>query len=93
MPVAHLVKDRESNLIERASRTDGVHREYEFVFPLKNEDPGDAYWEQGKAYMLAFLVGPEETFHGITADTWMSDQILLRIGNTSEQSIYLSVRR
>lgn len=42
--------------------------------------------------MLAFLVGPEETFKGINSDTWMSDQILLRIGSASEQAIYLSVR-
>jgi len=99
MPVAYLVKDQKSNLIEHASKsfadaqkdiTQGGYREYEFVFPLKNEDPGDTYWEQGKAYMLTFLVGPGETPHGVTPDTWMSDQILLRIGNASEQTIYPS---
>lgn len=43
MPTAYLVKDQESNLMEQASQTQETYREYEFVFPLKNEDPGDTY--------------------------------------------------
>lgn len=62
--------------------------EYEFAFPLKNDDPGDALWETGKAYQIAILVGPSEEFKGITEDTWMSDQIHIRIGSPSKESIY-----
>lgn len=62
--------------------------EYEFAFPYKNEDLGDSFWQAGRAYQIAILVGPREEFSGITEDTWMSDQIYVRLGSRSGESIY-----
>jgi len=66
----------------------GKAMEYEFAFPLKNDDLGDALWEMGKAYQIAILVGPSAEFNGITEDTWMSDQIHIRLGSPAQESIY-----
>jgi hypothetical protein len=38
--------------------------------------------------MLAFLIGPGSEFKGITEEVWMSDQVLVRLGGPSEDSIY-----
>lgn len=62
--------------------------EYEFAFPHNNESPGDSLWESGKAYQIAFLVGATEKFAGVNEDTWMSDQIHIRLGGPSTDSIY-----
>ena len=62
--------------------------EYEFAFPYKNEDLGDSFWQSGRAYQIAILVGPTEKFDGVTEDTWMSDQIYIRLGSRSQESIY-----
>jgi hypothetical protein len=42
----------------------------------------------GKAYQIAILVGASVEFKGITEDTWMSDQVHIRLGSPSEKSIY-----
>lgn len=62
--------------------------EYEFAFPYQNEDQGDSLWQVGKAYQVAILVGPAEEFKGVTEDAWMSDQVHIRLGSPSEESIY-----
>ena len=62
--------------------------EYEFAFPYQNEDLGDSYWQMGRAYQIAILAGPSEEFKGVTEDTWMSDQIYIRLGSSSQESIY-----
>jgi len=66
----------------------GKAMEYEFAFPYRNEDLGDSFWQLGRAYQIAILVGPTEEFNGVTEDTWMSDQIYLRLGSRSQESIY-----
>ena len=66
----------------------GKVTEYEFAFPLKNDDLGDALWEMGRAYQIAILVGPSEEFKAVTEDTWMSDQVHIRVGSPSKDSIY-----
>lgn len=83
-----LVQDQKSNLLGAGSRTAGSSREYEFAFPLANEDQGDTAWEEGRAHLIAFLIGQGETFSQITPQTWMSDQVLIRIGRESRRSIY-----
>lgn len=62
--------------------------EYEFAFPYRNEDLGDSFWQFGRAYQIAILVGPTEEFNGVTEATWMSDQIYIRLGSRSQESIY-----
>jgi hypothetical protein len=62
--------------------------EYEFAFPYRNEDLGDSFWQSGRAYQIAILVGPTEEFNSVTEDTWMSDQIYIRLGSRSQESIY-----
>ncbi len=62
--------------------------EYEFAFPYQNEELGDSFWQVGKAYQVAILVGPSEEFKGVTEDTWMSDQVHIRLGSSSKESIY-----
>jgi hypothetical protein len=83
-----LVRDQNSNLKEVASRKIGKGMEYEFAFPYRNEDLGDSFWQLGRAYQIAILVGPTEKLNGVTEDTWMSDQIYIRLGSPSEDSIY-----
>ena len=83
-----LVRDKESNLKELAFRQVGKGMEYEFAFPYRNEDLGDSFWQMGKAYQIAILVGPTEEFNGVTEDTWLSDQIYIRLGSRSQDSIY-----
>jgi|SRR3990172_9019155 len=83
-----LVRDQNSNLKEVASREIEKGLEYEFAFPYRNEDLGDSLWQFGRAYQIAILVGPTEEFNGVTEDTWMSDQIYIRLGSSSEESIY-----
>ena len=83
-----LVQDANNNLIAAAYRDIPGGREYEFAFPLHNTDEGDTAWERGRAYQIALLVGDGPTFHGVTPATWMSDQILIRIGDPSRTSIY-----
>lgn len=83
-----LVQDQKSNLLGSGHRTVGASREFEFSFPLTNEDLGDTAWEEGRAYIIAFLIGRGETFSQITPQTWMSDQVLIRIGRESRRSIY-----
>ncbi|MBI4527052.1 MAG: hypothetical protein HY695_24920 [Deltaproteobacteria bacterium] len=62
--------------------------EYEFAFPYKNEDLGDSFWQLGRAYQIAILVGPSGEFNGVTEDAWMSDQTHIRLGFPSRESIY-----
>ena len=62
--------------------------EYEFAFPYRNKDLGDSFWQLGRAYQIAILVGPTEKFNGVTEDTWMSDQVYIRLGSRSQESIY-----
>lgn len=88
MVAASLVRDKESNLKEAKFRKAGKLMEYEFAFPYQNEDPGDSSWQPGKAYQIAVLVGPSEEFKGMTQDTWMSDQVSVRLGSPSQESIY-----
>lgn len=88
MVSATLVRDKESNLKEVGFRKVGKSMEYEFAFPHQNEDLGDSYWQLGRAYQIAILVGPSEEFKGITEDTWMSDQVYIRLGSPSQESIY-----
>ncbi len=93
MASGFLVKDQKSNLLGAGSRTVGSTKEYEFAFPLTNEDLGDTAWEEGQAYLIAFLIDEGETFSQITPQTWMSDQVLIRIGSESKRSIYLAQER
>lgn len=62
--------------------------EYEFAFPYRNEDLGDSFWQLGRPYQIAILVGSTEKFDAVTEDTWMSDQFYVRLGSSSEESIY-----
>ena len=62
--------------------------EYEFAFPYQNEELGDSVWQVGKAYQIAILVGPSEELQGVTDDSWMSDQVHIRLGSPSKESIY-----
>jgi hypothetical protein len=88
MSSATLVRDKASNLKEARLRKAGKFMEYEFAFPYQNEDPGDSLWQLRKAYQISLLVGPSVEFKGITEDTWISDQIHIRLGSPSEKSIY-----
>lgn len=88
MSSASLVGDKKSNIKAVGFRRVGNATEYEFAFPLKNDDLGDTLWEIGKAYQIALLVGSSEEFKGVTEDTWMSDQIHIRLGSPSQESIY-----
>ena len=88
MAAASLVRDKDSNLKDVGFRNVGKSMEYEFAFPYWNEDLGDSFWQSGRAYQIAVLVGPTEEFNGVTQDTWMSDQIYIRLGSRSQESIY-----
>lgn len=87
MAFGDLVQDPQPNLIATAHRTVGNAREYEFAFPLMNESLGNTAWERDQSYQVAVLVGPTQAFQGVTEETWMSDQILIRIGSASTASI------
>ena len=89
MASGSLVRDQLSNLMQGAHRTDGKVQEYEFSMPLENADEGDILWEQDRTYMISVLVGPGNEYKGISEDVWMSDQILIRIGNRSSLSMYI----
>lgn len=88
MAAVSLVRDKESNLKETGLRNIGKYMEYEFAFPYQNEDAGDSFWQVGKAYQIAILVGQSEEFNGLTEDVWMSDQVYIRVGSPSQESIY-----
>ena len=88
MASATLVRDKDSNLKAVGFRKVGQSMEYEFAFPYKNEDAGDSLWQMGKAYQIAMLVGPTEEFNGVTEDTWLSNQVYIRMGFPSKESIY-----
>jgi len=88
MAAGILVQDAQSNLLASAHRTIGQHREYELTFPLRNDDVGDTLWERDRTYMLAVLVGPQSTYSSIDDAVWMSDQVLIRLGSPSTESIY-----
>lgn len=88
MSSASLVRDKESNLKEAGFRKVGKSVEYEFAFPYQNKELGDSFWQAGKAYQVAILVGSNEEFKGVTEDTWMSDQVHIRLGSSSKESIY-----
>lgn len=88
MAAASLVRDKESNLKEVGFRKVGNSMEYEFAFPYRNEGLGDSFWQLGRVYQIAILVGPTEKFDGVTEDTWISDQIYIRLGSRSQESIY-----
>jgi hypothetical protein len=83
-----LVRDKESNVKQAALRRVGNGMEYEFAFPYRNEDLGDSLWQLGRAYQIVVLVGPTEEFKGLTEDTWMSDQVYIRLESPSKESIY-----
>lgn len=87
MVAASLVRDKDSNL-KAAFRKLGKGMEYEFAFPYRNDDLDDSVWQIGRAYQLAILVGSGEDFKGIDENTWMSDQIYIRLGSRSQESIY-----
>jgi hypothetical protein len=84
-----LVPDPEPNLLAQAHRTAGRVREYEFVMPLMNSSDGNTAWQRGRAYQIAVLIGAGKEYRGITEKSWMSDQIVVRIGGPSTTSIYL----
>jgi hypothetical protein len=88
MAAASLVRDKASNLKEAQVRKAGKGMEYEFAFPYRNDDLGDSLWQIGRAYQLAILVGSGEEFQRIDENTWMSDQISIRLGSRSRDSIY-----
>ncbi|MGH8543586.1 MAG: hypothetical protein ACREX3_08135 [Gammaproteobacteria bacterium] len=88
MAAASLVRDKDSDVKEAAFRKVGNGMEYEFAFPYRNDDLGDSLWQIGRAYQLAILVGPGEEFQAINENTWMSDQIYIRLGSRSQESIY-----
>ena len=88
MASATLVRDKDSNLKAVGFRKVGQSMEYEFAFPYKYEDAGDSLWQMGKAYQIAMLVGPTEEFNGVTEDTWLSDQVYIRMGFPSKESNY-----
>jgi hypothetical protein len=88
MASGDLVQDPQPNLIASAHRTLGNTREYEFGFPLMNDSLGNTAWEMDRSYQITVLVGPTNEFQGVTEDTWMSDQVHLRIGSRSTTSIY-----
>ena len=88
MASGSLVRDKESNLKAVGLRKSDKSMEYEFAFPYKNEDLGDSLWQVGRAYQIAILVGPSEEFKGVSDDVWMSDQIYIRLGSPSQESIY-----
>lgn len=88
MAAGILVQDAQSNLLASTHRTIGQHREYEFTFPLRNDDLGDTLWERNHTYMVAVLIGPQSRYTGIDDTVWMSDQVLIRLGNPSTESIY-----
>jgi hypothetical protein len=88
MAAGILVQDAQSNLLAGAQRSDGQHRDYEFSFPLRNDDLGDTLWERDRTYMLAVLLGPQPAYTGINDAVWMSDQVLIRVGSPSMESIY-----
>jgi len=88
MASGDLVQDPQPNLIASAHRTVHNSREYEFAFPLQNGSLGNTAWERDRSYQLAVLVGATREFQGVTQNTWMSDQILIRIGTPSTVSIY-----
>jgi hypothetical protein len=88
MASATLVRDKDSNLKAVGFRKVSQSMEYELAFPYKNEDLGDSLWQLGKAYQIAILVGSAERFNGVTEDTWMSDQVYIRLGSRSQDSIY-----
>ncbi len=93
MASGFLVQDQTSNLLGAGFKSVGSTSEYEFAFPLTNEDLGDTAWEDGRAYLIAFLIDEGETFSQITPQTWISDQVLIRIGGKSRRSIYWVKRR
>lgn len=88
MAAGILVQDQQNNVLASAHRSNGQQREYEFTFPLRNDDLGDTLWERDRTYMLAVLVGPEASYSGINRTVWMSDQVLIRLGQPSSESIY-----
>src|SRR5918996_5435047 len=88
MAAASLVRDKASNLKEAQVRKAGKGMEYEFAFPYRNDDLGDSLWQIGRAYQLAILVGTGEEFQAINENTWMSDQIYIRLGSRSQESVY-----
>jgi hypothetical protein len=45
--------------------------------------------QRGHAYQIALLLGDGEEYRGITEKTWMSDQVVVRVGGPSTTSIYL----
>ncbi len=88
MASGSLVRDKKSNMKEAGFRKVGKSVEYEFAFPHQNEESGNSFWQVGKAYQLAVLVGTSEEFKGATDDSWMSDQVHIRLGSPSKASIY-----
>jgi len=88
MAAGDLGQDPQPNLTASGHRTIAKGREYEFAFPLKNESLGNTAWGRERSYQIAVLVGPTKEFRGVTQDTWMSDQVLIRIGSRSTASIY-----
>lgn len=88
MASGDLVQDPKPNLIASAHRAIPKGREYEFAFPLKNGSLGNTAWERNRSYQIAVLVGTTTDFAGVTPETWMSDQVLIRVGSRSTASIY-----
>jgi hypothetical protein len=60
------------------------------TFPLRDDDLGDTLWECDRTYMLVVLVGPTASYMDINRTVWMSDQVLIRLGKPSAESIYRS---
>ena len=88
MASGDLVRDPDNNLLAAAHRAVGTGREYEFAFPLRNAGEGNTDWQRGRAYQIAFLVRSTPRFVGVTDTTWMSDQVVIRVGGPSGPPIY-----
>lgn len=88
MASGDLVQDPQPNLAASAHRDVGTQREWEFALPLMNPSAGNTAWREDESYQVAVLVGRSARFDGVTKETWMSDQIMIRVGTRSTRSIY-----
>ena len=88
MASGDLVQDPQPSLTASAHHVAGTRREWEFAFPLMNQSAGNTAWQEDESYQIAVLVGPGARFTGVAENTWMSDQIMIRVGSRSTRSIY-----
>lgn len=88
MASGDLVQDPQPSLTASAHHVAGTRREWELAFPLMNRSAGNTAWREDESYQVSVLVGPSARFNGVTEDTWMSDQVMIRVGSRSTRSIY-----